>query len=244
MIVEIYLEEAKKKTDSNTFAALVDKVHLYQEAGLSEEEIIKKLPGLNELKVNEINPFKVNVKLELATCNKISFVRSSNTKLDYEISNESVRNELYVNLTEDQITIKEKKRFITKKDNKYDLVIYLPKNYLIDNLNINSVYADLYIDNININEASINVVSGDTSIKASDIIALKVNSVSGDVVLENDTVKKTNIHTVSGDLSIKNIKVDESISMKSVSGDLKIYGNYDMGKFKLNTLSGTISYEK
>jgi len=153
---------------------------------------------------------------------------------------------------------KEKEELINKKC----LEVILPES-LKDNgiiLHANTISADVFVKNVKLSDIFIKTISGDielagitsTDINTSttsgdlnitDITAFDIStkSVSGDVELENVKANELFAETVSGDVSSRNLIVSGEATIKTVSGDADIYGEFNSVEGR--TVSGDFEIE-
>lgn len=139
------------------------------------------------------------------------------------------------------------------------LEVNLPKGSIkeISKILVNTASADVYLNNLNLNEINAFTASGDISTKNSDFNNIVAETASGDVCLSNVNAKdgctvsttsgdlefdeckakNTKLNSVSGEIDVKN-SVCEIFYAESVSGDINSYCNSD--DVTLNSTSGDI----
>lgn len=225
---EKFIEELEKKAKENNLNAdeLIQKYkEQYEigiEAGLSEEEILKRFKSVDEI-INE----KLNIK------NK-RILKEFNISLGGTIGDVKICNEKG-----------NKIRYIVPKNllNDYEIILnndifkIVPKNN-----NLKRHHGDITIfvgEDIEFEHFEINNVNSDYDMKNFNIKCLDFNfsNVNGDVVIENITIKeKASINTVNGDFDINKFACDKLV-FDTVNGDIKI-DNALINLLKVSTVNG------
>lgn len=119
------------------------------------------------------------------------------------------------------------------------LDIYLP-NEFNGNIITETVSGDLKIKNKKLDEFEFNSVSGDLDAKDLRTESFRLTTVSGDSIIEGVT-KKTAIDSISGDVTLEEEKLDDSIIINTVSGDVEmIFAEESSFSLEYNTLSGEV----
>lgn len=95
----------------------------------------------------------------------------------------------------------------------------------VDKLNINTVSNDVYIADVEFNEISLNMVSGDIEVN-SNFNSCNINTTSGDVDIINlsDTIEEIEINSISSDINITLPSDNVAIDFTTVSGKGYING--------------------
>ncbi|QLY40896.1 DUF4097 domain-containing protein [Hujiaoplasma nucleasis] len=121
---------------------------------------------------------------------------------------------------------------------------YKIRNVHGDSFKVKNISGDIILDEISFDSMSVSNVSGDFSIKKAHIKnQLNINTVSGDYKVNDSDTKDLTYHSVSGDF-IGQEFYPESVSLKSVSGDIKIINKDHDRKITIKSkksLSGDIS---
>lgn len=119
--------------------------------------------------------------------------------------------------------------------NSDEIVLYFPKN-LVSNLNINSEYGDILVEDFeninaqietetgditfgNLNDAYIETESGDVKIKS--LKNGEINTETGDIIV-TDVLNKIDIESETGDIKIKNCNIKENSKIEVDTGDVTI----------------------
>lgn len=195
-----------------------------------EQEISEKITSIN-IKSNEI-------KIEIKTNTNID-----KPKLEYEYEFDKMHYEINNGVLE--ITNDSKKTydlFNLIKSPTSKLIVYIPKEYDTNKINIDVNYGDVRIDKIAVNELIVEILSGDFALVNSTINKTNVNIYTGQVVLsqnkiqEIEVVQKSGSYTSSNDEIKKFTHNNESTAIKMV--------NTLIDEYKLNNISGTIYLEK
>lgn len=117
------------------------------------------------------------------------------------------------------------------------IVVKIPKNTYMHDINIYTASADIEVNNIESNYTSINSVSGYINANAVNSAYLSVQNVSGNIDFSKITAEELSINKVSGDVSAEgNI---QTIAFESVSGNFNYYTDSLNANFiSINTVSG------
>ncbi len=97
-----------------------------------------------------------------------------------------------------------------------DITLYIPKNTLLSNININTVSGDSLID-INADQSDIDSVSGNVTVKK-PVLSVDVETVSGNIDILVEYSATVDVETVSGNLIYTGIEYD--LDFDTVSGDI------------------------
>lgn len=241
MLLEVYIEELEESLATNPqkeeiIKDIKAKIALYQEATLTEEEILKRLPKIDELvyKNEDING-DFDLEISVTSCNNIYIEKKMISGVI--ISNyEDIKDRIDVNQSKDKLFIKEKKKsFLFRHKEKYDLYIAVGQDLNI--LSVKGISSDLDITRISVSNVKINLISGDLEINNSKFKKVEFANVSGDIEIKDVNIDNGNISTVSGDVTIDNLNVVNMINVNTISGDLEVK-NIDQNKFNFHTVSG------
>ncbi|MCH5296368.1 MAG: DUF4097 family beta strand repeat protein [Ruminococcus sp.] len=111
------------------------------------------------------------------------------------------------------------------------IVVKIPKNTYMHDINIYTASADIDVNNIESNYTSINSVSGYINANSVNSAYLSIQNVSGNINFSRITADELTINKVSGDVSAEgDIQL---IDFESVSGDL----NYTTDSLNTNSIS-------
>lgn len=113
-----------------------------------------------------------------------------------------------------------------------------------DQMTIHSVNGDLSLKTCSVRELVLSSVSGDAGLSETEVSdRFKWHTVSGDLKLESMTCDQCLFEVVSGDVSGKEF-YPNSLSFKSVSGDLDVYNlkEFSPSSWKTKSLSGDVSF--
>lgn len=105
---------------------------------------------------------------------------------------------------------------------KKDLVILVPDQWLCDTLQIASASADVYMQDMTINEFDFDGASGRCTIENCVIGDVDLDTASGDLSFTG-SLNTLDCDSVSADCVITVTNVPHSIDLDAVSGDLKLY---------------------
>ena len=100
-MLEIYLEELEKSLAQHNISSeqiineIKEQIKLYEEAGLTEEEIIKRLPSIEELiyqnmQVTADKKQLIELQLDLKSCSDLLIKSSPNPGISYQIDDEDL----------------------------------------------------------------------------------------------------------------------------------------------------------
>lgn len=174
------------------------------------------------------------------------------------INNES--DYLRYRITDGKVTVKFRKSGRFKSNNlKKDLIVYLPGDIELKDLNVKLVSSSLDVSGFTVDNINVETVSGKVGIYGTYAEELKAESVSGKIVLENAAeimdienvsgsvdidggFKEADVSNVSGTVRITALKVPKSIDVETVSGGTYIFLPEGTGfTLEAETLSGEIS---
>jgi DUF4097 and DUF4098 domain-containing protein YvlB len=143
--------------------------------------------------------------------------------------------ELIFERDDDEILIKVKTRRNNSRSGSSDLIVKVPQR---SSLRVNTVSADIEVDNVN-GEQRLESVSGDitTAAYGEDI---EIETVSGDVEVDGDEKNmRSRFNTVSGDIEVENLAGE--IVAESVSGELVITSG-SFSRAYAHTVNGEIVF--
>lgn len=144
---------------------------------------------------------------------------------------------------------------------KKDLYIIIPNTYALENIEINGVSCNIEVEDLVLDEIKINTVSGNTllgNIECNDLQisgvsgnvtldtvrtdSLKINNVSGIIECANLTLKTVDIEVVSGNVDVAVVNNVTSISIKTISGNVRLHLPEDLGfTASISKISGDFS---
>lgn len=256
-MLEIYLEELEKSLAQHNISSeqilneIKEQIKLYEEAGLTEEEIIKRLPSIEELiyqnmQVTADKKQLIELQLDLKSCSDLLIKSSPNPGISYQIDDEDLLPYFEIENIHQKLSIKETGKLLSSKISSYDLTILYGPDISFSDININAISTDISLNFLTINKLKINVVSGDISLKDLIIGNASVSSVSGDLSFVNGTINEDcKLSTVSGDIEMLNTSLNGKTNIKTVSGDAILKGNnFDQNKIAMSTISGELQINK
>ncbi|TCO70178.1 DUF4097 family beta strand repeat-containing protein [Marinisporobacter balticus] len=178
------------------------------------------------------------------------------TRKTPQLNVEKKNKELLIHREDEKAFSIEIKNFF-KKPSVLKLDVYIPKDYA-KNMEIETVSGDIDLSDVQIENGKFSTVSGE--IEGNTIIvkkgsldttsgnvhidrfegSLDWNTTSGNIDIDN-FIGKLDVDTTSGDLSVKVKKLDDNISVSSISGDVQIKLP-ESAQFRLEskTVSGSI----
>lgn len=251
MLLDIYLEELNKiLLNSNLKEEIIEQIKVQiaklETEGLSEEDIIKELPDLDNFNSETTNNSKYREEAGTINLNLISFsdlriIKGNKPGIKYYYDDEA-RDILEINQDGQDLFIREKSINDVIDNNDYTLTLEIGTNNYI--LKIESVSTDVEIKDVAITNLNIELISGDLDIKNSVIDILKAKLISGDMEIKNTKIEAdSKIDMVSGDVLLADVITDSELKIKSVSGDLEVSGKYDKSKIKFSSISGDEEWE-
>lgn len=145
------------------------------------------------------------------------------------------------------------------------LTMYVPKDMMLADLDINSVSTDIDIADISAEDMQFNTVSGDIVVENCSVTdsidtnttsgkidvtvtapldEFKVNTVSGDAKIEAIRIKDGEFNSISGSITVTAHQGIWEMDMDSVSGNIKLYLPKDSGfTLEMETVSGNFDCE-
>lgn len=124
-----------------------------------------------------------------------------------------------------------------------DLTVTIPKNWQGVDIKIESVSAELSIDQVSADEISVETVSGETTVTDCVIGDFTLNTVSGnaDITADFTTIE---LEAVSANCQVYSQGKPQSIDLSGVSGNLELYLPDDMGfRYYSESLATSFSCE-
>lgn len=122
-----------------------------------------------------------------------------------------------------------------------DLYIYVPKDRVFNEVNIDVVSADTTLQNVHANVFDIDSVSGNIKITTDTTESIYVNSVSSSLEISAVNVTSIDFDTVSGNCDAT-FTTCKQIDMDSVSGDLNLYLPEELGFYLEANTFGKVDY--
>ena len=259
---DAYIDKLKKLLIENKIVNYEKIISKYEkrfsfglESGLKEKEIISKL-GTPEEVVEQIKKEKENTTL--FSEKKVEYVKNYNLIIKTvndditicESSDDLVHVELndvdkdaynIINNNVDGVSITyDKYKFLGLNRRKPgEIIIYIPKDKVFEDVYINTINSDINIDSLKANSIKIKTVSGDFIINELNASEIRFDTVSGDNETNSLECDKFIINTVSGDFNINNL-ITKSTLIDSVSGDIKIETG-DLGETRFYSVSGDLN---
>ena len=251
MLLNIYLEELNKVlANSSLKEEVIEQIKAQiaklETEGLSEEDIIKELPDLDNFNLESANNTKYveeagTINLNLISFSDLRVIKGNKPGIKYYYDDEA-RDILEISQDGQDLFIREKAVNDVVDNNDYTLTIEIGTNNYI--LKIQSDSTDVEIKDIVIANLNIELISGDLDIKNSVIDILKAKLISGDMEIKNTKITTdSKIDMVSGDVLLDDVILDSELKIKSVSGDLEVSGKYDKSKIKFSSISGDEEWE-
>lgn len=130
------------------------------------------------------------------------------------------------------------------KNSHKNLIVYVPKDLKINELNTKVVSADLNIKGINANKLDIETVSGEVSLNSVSARVCAYEGVSGTLVADNIGFISFDGEAVSGEIALNILPIykAEKIDIETVSGDIALRIPSEFGfTLELDTVSGDIT---
>lgn len=119
------------------------------------------------------------------------------------------------------------------------LDVYIPQDYR-ENIIIDTVSADVDINNLDINNFQCKTVSGDLRIESLGSENLTLKTTSGNINIL-DILGNLKVDSVSGDINVEYRIFDNNVDIKTISGKVTIDLPQDAGFYlKTNTVSGEV----
>lgn len=125
-----------------------------------------------------------------------------------------------------------------------NLFVYLPSDFVLDKLEINTISSGIDIEGVNINESDIDTVSGDVYLSWSNLHSIDIETVSGDCSCSySDGINRLSIESVSGNIELIRLKELNTLEIESTSGDVNLKILDESFTLKFKTVSGKFSSE-
>lgn len=124
-----------------------------------------------------------------------------------------------------------------------DLVITVPRDWFCDELEIDSVSAQINVSHLSAREADLVNVSGLCKLQDCSITDFNAETISGNVVFNGQTTTME-INSVSADCTAKLESIPSNVDLESVSGDLTLTLPTECGfTMELDSVSGELISE-
>ncbi len=127
------------------------------------------------------------------------------------------------------------------KDLEKELTVFVPENIKLNDLKVNTVSAEISLDNLQADSADIESTSG--NIRLTDLTVTEtaeINGVSADIFLDSLQSDSASIETTSGSVKLIHCKVTEKAEVSTVSGNLEAEFSEPLGEFEGDATSGTL----
>lgn len=115
------------------------------------------------------------------------------------------------------------------------------KSLNADNLEIKTTSGNISVDTVKSAKAAINSNSGDLKISQIDSKSTDMGNTSGKITVNNFVSSIINATSTSGNINLENIKVDESINIESISGEISSDFSDFKGKAFISATSGRLN---
>lgn len=146
-----------------------------------------------------------------------------------------------------------------------ELTVWLPESMELEELMVDSVSADVFVDGIAAEKAVVDTVSGDVELRdvnisrsakidttsgkltaalSGELEELKANTVSGAIDVTLEEAAKLKADTTSGEIRLSMQKAPDSLSVDTVSGDVVLCLPEDSDfTIEMDTVSGSVKSE-
>ena len=203
-----------------------DDADMYTKGGATISDTVENL---------EIDWIAGNVSIETHEDNTVLFSEEANKDLNDT-------NTMYYYLEDTTLHIKFcRSGDYTLKNVEKDLTLYIPQELNLNEVEIESVSANLKFTEISTINLEVDSVSGNINIKNCEISdEIEVDSVSGaiDIILDAK-IKDIDIDSVSGAITITASTI-ETADVSATSGKVIISSDVELTDLKLDTISGNI----
>ena len=236
------------------------------EAELSEEEIEKQLGTIDEIiskyrddstiEIKEIKNKETETREESEPKNDENIVKHSlflkvvsdsltikhdDSVTDFTFKFEDTDSSLYEIIKEDgnvNLNYKDKSFFSFNRKNIGDITLLIPSNFILNEVRISNLYADIDIDYLEAEKITFINRSGNydcfSYVKSPYI---EINNCSGDYLFDEIVSKNIIIHNLSGDVDIFTIK--GNVEIANISGDVDVDTIY--GTSTVNNITGEVN---
>jgi DUF4097 and DUF4098 domain-containing protein YvlB len=120
-----------------------------------------------------------------------------------------------------------------------NIIIEIPKHVNIDDLKYDVVNGDLELSNLEIDKFKINTTEGDMEINHIKFMDGQIHTVNGDIHMTSAKGLTLNVNTVSGDIEVDSSKVENDLTIHTVSGDVAA-NNTEANTLYFHTVSGDV----
>lgn len=170
-----------------------------------------------DLKNLYINWITGDIKVEYYEGQEVQFIEKANMELAEE---QKMRYLLEGNTLRLQYA---KSGFVNNINLNKDLIVYIPSNVVLTELNVNTVSGDVTVNKLKAKDINIDSVSGYLFLEELDVSnEIDLDTVSGRTKLSVlSSVNSIDIDTVSGNIDLSCADVDD-LSIDSTSGSIKI----------------------
>lgn len=186
-----------------------------------EDKVIKNEMNIINIENNNDTSLDIDVSFTNLIIKKGEFLKAetNNKNINCKQNNQNLQ-------------IKEKKYNWFSKNNKGDLVIYIPEDLIFEKVKINAGAGKIQIENINAKKLYLDLGFGETVIEKLNITdSCKIESGAGKVSILSGNIKKLNL-----DIGVGNFDVTSSIT-----GNSKI--DAGIGNLELNILGSKEDYK-
>lgn len=125
------------------------------------------------------------------------------------------------------------------KDLEKELTVFVPENIKLNDLEVNTVSAEISLDSLQADSADIESTSG--NIRLTDLTVTRtaeIIGVSADININKLQSDSASIETTSGNIKLIDCKVTEKVEVNTVSGNLEAEFSEPLGEFEGDASSG------
>lgn len=189
--------------------------------------------GITQLSVDWING---NVNVQYYDGDTISFSEPEQEKTEYQLRWLTVGNELKIKFCKSGLNTLKNNDFRNK-----ELTIYLPIGFSFNEMNIDTVSANIGIKDITAAVIDLDTVSGNITVSGS-FTEIDADAVSGNIIVDG-TFTNISAEAVSGYGDITALNKPNKMEFETVSGFFKVTVPEDISGFTVNydTVSGNAS---
>ncbi|MFA7106070.1 MAG: DUF4097 family beta strand repeat-containing protein [Candidatus Izemoplasmatales bacterium] len=213
---------------------------LASELGTEYNEKQEKSEGKSNMRFSPINNYNIQIEL----CNEdinLDVIDGNEILVDFK----GVKRikDYEINYVDSSLVIKCPKKYKTNIFNfkgKSQFNIFLPKNIMVDSINIININGDGEIKELIANKFKIKVTNGDYRFFDCNFALSEIETVNGDYEFKNYKGEKLSVSLVNGDLKLGNIILSGDFSINTVSGDVKINDFVCIDSF-IKSVSGDIN---
>ena len=138
--------------------------------------------------------------------------------------------------------IEEKSKKILNRRKENDVTLFIPNNYVFENIELDTKAGKLEIDTLNVNNLELDLGAGNVEIDTLNVIdKAKINTGAGNFIVNHGIINNLDLNMGLGNINIKTKLLGNNIIERGVGTiNLTLFGNPDDYKIDINKGIGSV----